>query len=118
MENKQVYQKQPEVETSTSEERHSKSLTHSKLLKYSLIVICLLVFLYLVSVGVITWLTYTAIQNGSSESTTTLIQTVADYIKIEVAGAIGALSTAVIARYGIREATANLKGGKDYNMPD
>jgi len=41
------------------------------------------------------------------------LETYTQFMKIDVAGAIGTIVTAVVARYGLREATKNLRGKED-----
>lgn len=89
----------------------------SRLLKYSLIIIFVLAILWLISTGIITILTLKAMEVGVSDSVMTMVEIISEYLKIDVAAAIGTIATAVVARYGIREATANIKG-RDYNSPD
>lgn len=92
-------------------------LGSSRLLKYSLIIITVLACLWLISTGIITFLTIKAMSIGVDENIRNMIEVISEYIKIDVSAAIGTIATAVVARYGIREATANIKG-KDYNSPD
>lgn len=92
-------------------------LGSSRLLKYSLIIIFVLAILWLISTGIITILTLKAMEVGVSDNVMTMVEIISEYLKIDVAAAIGTIATAVVARYGIREATANIKG-RDYNSPD
>lgn len=89
----------------------------SRLLKYSLIIIFLLACLWLISTLIITYLTSRAMEVGVDENVRNMIEVISEFIKIDVSGAIGTIATAIIARYGLREVSANIKG-KDYNSED
>lgn len=85
---------------------------YSRVTKFGYVVIFLLALLWLISTILITVMTIIAELKGATSEVTTLIETVSGFIKIDVAGAIGTIATAVIARYGIREFSANWKGVK------
>lgn len=98
-------------------EINSKKIKDSRILRYSIAMILVLAILYLISTAVIAALTFRAMEVGVSNEMMNMIETVTDYIKIEVAGAIGTIGTAVIARYGLREISANI-AKKDYNIEE
>lgn len=98
-------------------EINSKKIKDSRILRYSIAMILVLAILYLISTAVIAVLTFRAMEVGVSNEMMNMIETVTDYIKIEVAGAIGTIGTAVIARYGLREISANI-AKKDYNIEE
>lgn len=98
-------------------ETNSKKIKDSRILRYSIAMILVLAILYLISTAVIATLTFKAMEVGVSNEMMNMIETVTDYIKIEVAGAIGTIGTAVIARYGLREISANI-AKKDYNIEE
>lgn len=85
----------------------------SSVTRFAFTVIIILAILYLLSLILISVLTAISIVEASPENITTLISVISDYIHIDVAGAIGTIATAVIARYGVREFSANWKG-KEY----
>ena len=91
-----------------------RKLGSSRILKYTLLIIALLGSLWLISTGIITFLTIKAMDVGVDENVVHMVETVCNFIKIDVSTAIGTIATAVVARYGIREATANISK-KDYN---
>lgn len=81
----------------------------SRVMKMSLFVILLLALLYVFSVVTISILTVMAI-NSDNEKAAELVKEVASLMKIDVAGAIGAIMSLVTVRYTLRETSANLKG--------
>lgn len=89
----------------------------SRLLKYSLIIVFMLAFLWLISTSIISYLTIKSMEVGVDENVRNMIEIVCSYIKIDVSAAIGTITTAVIARYGLREISANISK-KDYNSED
>ena len=91
-----------------------KLFRRSRVTLFGIVVIALLAILWLISTALITVMTILAELRSVSSDTIILVQTVAEFIHIDVAGAIGTIATAVIARYGIREFSANWKG-KEYN---
>ena len=97
-----------------NEQNEGRKLKTSRILKYTLIVIVTLTILWLISTSIITFLTCKAMEVGIDENVRNMVETVCGFIKIDISGAIGAIATAVVARYGIREATANI-AKKDYN---
>lgn len=96
------------------EETKGRKLNTSRILKYTLIVIFTLSILWLISTSVITTLTLRALEIGVDDNVMNMIEVISEYIKMDVAGAIGTIATAVIARYGLREVSANI-AKKDYN---
>ena len=96
------------------EQNEGKKLRTSRILKYTLIVILTLTILWLISTSVITFLTYEAMKTGVDENVRNMVETVSEFIKIDISGAIGTIATAVVARYGLREVSANI-AKKDYN---
>lgn len=95
----------------------TKKIKDSRILRYSLGIILILAVLYIISTTVITILTCKAMETGTTADVANMVEIVSNYIKIEVAGAIGTIGTAVIARYGLREVSANI-AKKDYNMEE
>ena len=91
---------------------NTPSRRYSRVTKFGYVVIFLLALLWLISTLLISVMTIIAEMKGATSEVTTLIATVSEFIKIDVAGAIGTIATAVIARYGIREFSANWKGVK------
>ena len=87
----------------------ARGIFSSRVMKMSLFVILLLALLYIFSVITISALTVMAI-NSESESAAELVKEVASLLKIDVAGAIGAIMSLVTVRYTLRETSANLKG--------
>lgn len=87
-----------------------KLFRRSRVTLFGIVVIGLLAVLWLISTALITVMTILAELNTVSSDTIILVQTIAEFIHIDVAGAIGTIATAVIARYGIREFSANWKG--------
>lgn len=96
------------------EETKGRKLNTSRILKYTLIVIFTLSILWLISTSVITTLTLRALEVGVDDNVMNMIEVISEYIKMDIAGAIGTIATAVIARYGLREVSANI-AKKDYN---
>ena len=96
------------------EETKGRKLNTSRILKYTLIVIFTLSTLWLISTSVITTLTLKALEIGVDDNVMNMIEVISEYIKMDIAGAIGTIATAVIARYGLREVSANI-AKKDYN---
>ena len=96
------------------EETKGRKLNTSRILKYTLIVIFTLSILWLISTSVITTLTLKALEVGVDDNVMNMIEVISEYIKMDIAGAIGTIATAVIARYGLREVSANI-AKKDYN---
>lgn len=96
------------------EETKGRKLNTSRILKYTLIVIFTLSILWLISTSVITTLTLRALEIGVDDNVMNMIEVISEYIKMDIAGAIGTIATAVIARYGLREVSANI-AKKDYN---
>ena len=89
-----------------------KRLRDSRLMMFSLIVVSTLAILYLASTVTIALLTSKALECDSNSDLTLLVQTVSNYIHIDVAGAIGTIATAVCARYLARETAANITGNE------
>ena len=87
----------------------ARGIFSSRVMKMSLFVILLLALLYIFSVVTISILTVMAI-NSDNEKAAELVKEVASLLKIDVAGAIGAIMSLVTVRYTLRETSANLKG--------
>lgn len=96
-------------DTPSKESIKTGRMFSSRVMKMSLLVILLLAFLYIFSVVTISILTVTAL-NSTKEGAEELVESVAALMKIDVAGAIGAIMSLVTVRYTLRETSANLKG--------
>lgn len=82
----------------------------SRILKVTLIVVAALIAIWGISTGMIFYLTCLAAKTGVNEGQLALIQSVAELLKVDIVGAITTVVSFCIARYGLRETTANLKG--------
>lgn len=89
-----------------------KSLRDSRLMVFALITILTLAILYVVSTITIALLTSKALEQKSNQDLAILVQTISNYIHIDVAVSIGTIATAVCARYLARETTANITGNE------
>lgn len=94
--------------------RNTPLRRHSRVTRFAYVIIFLLAGLYIFSSLLIFTLTLMAEKGSVSSNISDLVSRVCDFISIDVAGAIGTIATAVIARYGVREFSANWKGIK-YN---
>ena len=84
----------------------------SRILKVTLIVVAALIAIWGISTGMIFYLTCLAAKTGVNEGQLALIQSVTELLKVDIVGAITTVVSFCIARYGLRETTANLKGIK------
>ena len=82
----------------------------SRILKVTLIVVAALIAIWGISTGMIFYLTCLAAKTDVNEGQLALIQSVAGLLKVDIVGAITTVVSFCIARYGLRETTANLKG--------
>ena len=82
----------------------------SRILKVTLIVVAALIAIWGVSTGMIFYLTCLAAKTDVNEGQLALIQSVTELLKVDIVGAITTVVSFCIARYGLRETTANLKG--------
>ena len=82
----------------------------SRILKVTLIVVAALIAIWGISTGMIFYLTCLAAKTGVNEGQLALIQSVTELLKVDVVGAITTVVSFCIARYGLSETTANLKG--------
>ena len=89
----------------------------SRILKVTLIVVAVLIAIWGISTGMIFYLTCLAARTNVNEGQLTLIQAVTELLKVDIVGAITTVVSFCIARYGLRETTANLKGIK-YNTAE
>lgn len=112
MENKEIAQ-----ESTVNNTPIKGKIFSSRLLKYSLIIIFILAILWLISTFIISFLTIKSMEVGVDSNVVHMIETISEFIKIDVSGVIGTIATAVIARYGLREVSANI-AKKDYNSKD
>lgn len=87
-------------------------ISSSRILKVTLIVVGALIAIWGISTGMIFYLTCLAAKPGASESQIALVQSVVESLKVDIIGAITTVVSFCIARYGLRETTANLKGIK------
>lgn len=99
------------MENQSKESTPSKR-SHSRVTRFAYVIIFILAGLYLISTGMIFTLTLLAEKYQVTSDISNLVTSVSEFIKIDVAGAIGTIATAVIARYGVREFSANWKGVK------
>ena len=84
----------------------------SRILKVTLIVVAALIAIWGISTGMIFYLTCLAAKTDVNEGQLALIQSVTGLLKVDIVGAITTVVSFCIARYGLRETTANLKGIK------
>ena len=89
----------------------------SRILKVTLIVVAVLIAIWGISTGMIFYLTCLAARTNVNEGQLTLIQAVTELLKVDIVGAVTTIVSFCIARYGLRETTANLKGIK-YNTTE
>lgn len=82
----------------------------SRILKVTLIVVAALIAIWGISTGMIFYLTCLAAKTGVNEGQLALIQSVTELLKVDIVGAVTTVVSFCIARYGLRETTANLKG--------
>ena len=82
----------------------------SRILKVTLIVVAALIAIWGISTGMIFYLTCLAAKTGVNEGQLALIRSVTELLKVDIVGAITTVVSFCIARYGLRETTANLKG--------
>lgn len=82
----------------------------SRILKVTLIVVAALIAIWGISTGMIFYLTCLAAKTSVNEGQLALIQSVTELLKVDIVGAITTVVSFCIARYGLRETTANLKG--------
>lgn len=82
----------------------------SRILKVTLIVVAALIAIWGISTGMIFYLTCLAAKTGVNEGQLALIQSVTELLKVDIVGAITTVVSFCIARYGLRETTANLRG--------
>ena len=92
-------------------------ISSSRILKVTLIVVAVLIAIWGISTGMIFYLTCLAARTNVNEGQLTLIQAVTELLKVDIVGAITTIVSFCIARYGLRETTANLKGIK-YNTTE
>lgn len=90
----------------------------SRILKVTLIVVAALIAIWGVSTGMIFYLTCLAAKTDVNEGQLALIQSVAELLKVDIIGAITTVVSFCIARYGLRETTANLKGITAYTSTE
>ena len=82
----------------------------SRILKVTLIVVAALIAVWGISTGMIFYLACLAAKTDVNEGQLALIQSVTELLKVDIVGAITTVVSFCIARYGLRETTANLKG--------
>lgn len=88
----------------------ARKIGSSRILKVTLIVVAALIAVWGISTGMIFYLTCLAAKTDVTEGQLALIQSVAELLKVDIVGAITTVVSFCIARYGLRETTANLKG--------
>ena len=87
-----------------------RKISSSRILKVTLIIVAALIAIWGISTGMIFYLTCLATKTDINERQLTLIQSVVELLKVYIVGAITTIVSFCIARYGLRETTANLKG--------
>ena len=87
-----------------------RKISSSRILKVTLIVVAALIAIWGISTGMIFYLTCLAAKTDVNEGQLALIQSVTGLLKVDIVGAITTVVSFCIARYGLRETTANLKG--------
>ena len=89
-----------------------RKISSSRILKVTLIIVAALIAIWGISTGMIFYLTCLATKTDINERQLALIQSVVELLKVDIVGAITTIVSFCIARYGLRETTANLKGIK------
>ncbi len=87
-----------------------RKISSSRILRVTLIIVAVLIAIWGISTGMIFYLTCLATRTDINESQLALIQSVVELLKVDIVGAITTIVSFCIARYGLRETTANLKG--------
>ena len=87
-----------------------RKVSSSRILKVTLIVVAALIAVWGISTGMIFYLTCLATKTDITERQLALIQSVVELLRVDIVGAITTVVSFCIARYGLRETTANLKG--------
>ena len=87
-----------------------RKISSSRILKVTLIIVAVLIAIWGISTGMIFYLTCLATKTDINERQLALIQSVVELLKVDIVGAITTIVSFCIARYGLRETTANLKG--------
>ena len=87
-----------------------RKISSSRILKVTLIIVAALIAIWGISTGMIFYLTCLATKTDINERQLALIQSVVELLKVYIVGAITTIVSFCIARYGLRETTANLKG--------
>ncbi len=87
-----------------------RKISSSRILKVTLIIVAALIAIWGISTGMIFYLTCLATKTDINERQLALIQSVVELLKVDIVGAITTIVSFCIARYGLRETTANLKG--------
>lgn len=87
-----------------------RKISSSRILKVTLIIVAALIAIWGISTGMIFYLTCLATKTDINERQLALIQSVVELLKVDIVGAITTVVSFCIARYGLRETTANLKG--------
>ena len=87
-----------------------RKISSSIILKVTLIIVAALITIWGISTGMIFYLTCLATKTDINERQLALIQSVVELLKVDIVGAITTIVSFCIARYGLRETTANLKG--------
>ena len=87
-----------------------RKISSSRILRVTLIIVAALIAIWGISTGMIFYLTCLATKTDINERQLALIQSVVELLKVDIVGAITTIVSFCIARYGLRETTANLKG--------
>ena len=85
-----------------------KKIMESRLIKVSMIALLLLFVIKIISFGMIAWLANMIGSESLSTDQVFALSKLADLLSVNISTATLAIITALIARYGAREATSNL----------
>lgn len=85
-----------------------QKLLNSRIIKFSLISIGVVLFIKILSLGIILYIVEGLKQGTFPMELKDILLRIVEVVNVSSIGAIGTIATAVIARYGIREATGNL----------
>lgn len=89
-------------------EQTTDKLLSSRILKFSLISIFILFLTRLISLGMITWVMIIVDSLGSAEQyKADVFLKIAEVLNVPISGSLATITTAVVARYGLREVANN-----------
>ena len=101
-----------DIESQEKCEPKNGRIFSSRVMKMSFGVIMILTALYIFSTLTISFITLKAMDTKNPE-VLAQIKDIASYLRIDVAGSIGAIMSLVTVRYTLRETTYNLKSSTD-----